>query len=111
MPKIAVYFAVNGAVTVRMPKGAMPDRDTLERLSKLIREHRKNPTPCGNIEQGSPEGQTQEQNTSSAVKSQEGDDEMNEPNFHETHELWVQLTEDEQREVIEYTRKLKQGRA
>ena len=52
MPEIIVYFASDGTATIRMPKGAVPDRDTIERLSKLIREHRKNPTPCGNMEQG-----------------------------------------------------------
>lgn len=53
MPEIIVYFASDGTATIRMPKGAVPDRDTIERLSKLIREHRKSPAPCGNMEQGS----------------------------------------------------------
>lgn len=55
MPEIKVYFASDGAVTIRWPKSAYPDRGTLERLSELIREHRKSPSANGSSRKGSTE--------------------------------------------------------
>lgn len=61
MDKITIYFAPDGSVTIRWPKSAYPDRGTLERLSELIREHKKSPSACANMQKGSTENGTQGQ--------------------------------------------------
>lgn len=53
MDRIMVYHEQNGKITVRIPKGTIPDRETLEKVAQAIAEHRKSPAPCGNMEQGS----------------------------------------------------------
>ena len=39
--KISVHVMSNGDISVRWPRGVMPDRDTLERVADMIRMYRK----------------------------------------------------------------------
>lgn len=55
MPEIKVYFAPDGRITIRWPKSAYPDRDTVEKLSELIRELKKSPSANGSSRKGSTE--------------------------------------------------------
>lgn len=55
MPEIKVYLPADGRVVIRWPKGTIPDRTTLERLTAAIMYAKKNPSACANMQKGSTE--------------------------------------------------------
>ena len=103
MPQIKVYHATDGKLTVRMPKGTIPDRATIERLADAIRAEKESPAPCCNTEQGSVDetsvAKTQLEDTSSAALCQE------------TMEIISQLPAEDVEEITRFARDLIKGRA
>jgi len=61
MPEIKVFRAADGRITIRWPKGQVPDRPTLERLYGAISDQKKSPSACANMQKGSTENGTKGQ--------------------------------------------------
>lgn len=40
MDRIRIYIHPDGKMTLRMPKGVIPDRSTLERVSDIMKKQR-----------------------------------------------------------------------
>ena len=38
--KITVYVNADGLISVRFPKGVVPDRDTLERVAEIVKRYK-----------------------------------------------------------------------
>lgn len=41
MESIKMFVSPSGKIVVRLPLGCIPDHSTLERVSEMIRKHRK----------------------------------------------------------------------
>lgn len=66
MAKITAYHAPDGSISLRWPKDAIPDRETLEKVSKVITDIKKAPAQSGNSEQGSVHKDTSQDNNTTA---------------------------------------------
>ena len=55
MPEIKVFCAPDGRITIRWPKGQLPDRATVELVCEAIEQHRKSPSANGSSRKGSTE--------------------------------------------------------
>lgn len=74
MPEIKVFCAPDGRITIRRPKGQLPDRATVELVCEAIEQHRKSPSANGSSRKGSTENGTKGQTeyTASGAENQEG---------------------------------------
>ena len=94
MHKIKVFRAADGRITIRWPKGQLPDKATVKRLFEAI----KNPSACANMQKGESSNDPCKQDNSK-------------PKHDESQELFQQLDQDEQKEAVRFMRELIGSRA
>ena len=93
MPEIKAYLAADGRVTIQWPKGTLPDKATLERLTAAIMEAKKSPSACANMQKGDAVNTARIQDDSKAKQA-------------ESQELFRQLDPEEQKEAVRFMREL-----
>lgn len=49
---IRVYFQPDGEIIIDLPNNALPDRETIERLAEIIRQHKEKPSENSGSQKG-----------------------------------------------------------